>query len=791
MLPHRIISVKEDVDESMNEITSLVSEKNISKKEDNGKSMNDLLVKMENILISDDPGTWPDHLNNKSIEILIMHHPVQVKNYNFPLDEMNRKFSEIYYYRNMSNSEKVIRPWLLYSIINNSVYCLYCKIFNKKQSNQFITGCNDWQHLSFLLSKHELSHNHLTCCQEWSKLTLSLKKGTTIDCIQQRIYELEKKRWYAVLERIIYIIQFLSQQSLAFRESSNLLYHHNNGNFLKLTEMISKFDNVMLEHLRRVEKSQNRHSKQAHYLGDKIQNELIALIAENIKSKIIDMLKESKYYSIILDCTPDVSHSEQLTIVVRFVKKNEAVICEHFLGFVPINDSTGKGLSDCLLNILAELKLNINDLRGQGYDNGANMRGKHNGVQKKILQINPRAFFVPCSAHSLNLVVNDAAKMSFEIIDFFNIVQELYVYFSVSTKRWNILKKNISNLTLKPLSNSRWESRIESIKPLKYQLGEIYDSLIQINEDETDDMNTRLLAQSLCKKIQSFKFICATIIWYKILSKINVVSKMFQDPKLNIGIALEMIENLKEYFTKKRSNEHFLDIISKSKKLSLNVNGDTTFPIEQRLRKRKKHFDYETEDEPIIDPQNSFKCNFYYIILDSTLSSLNERFELLRSNSDIFLIFYSIKNLIQMSDKELLKHCNDLQIHLTDNVLNESDISGPELYEEIISLRIHLKLDYNSHDVLNYIHTNGLSSFFPNMCIALRIYLTMPVSVATGERSFSKLKIVKNYLRSTMNQDRLTNLSIISIEHQLCQSVDTKSLIEKFSAVKARKVHFV
>lgn len=144
-----------------------------------------------------------------------------------------------------------------------------------------------------------------------------------------------------------------------------------------------------------------------------------------------------------------------------------------------------------------------------------------------------------------------------------------------------------------------------------------------------------------------------------------------------------------------------------------------------------------------------------------------------------------------MSDKELLKHCNDLQIHLTDNVLNESDISGPELYEEIISLRIHLKLDYNSHDVLNYIHTNGLSSFFPNMCIALRIYLTMPVSVATGERSFSKLKIVKNYLRSTMNQDRLTNLSIISIEHQLCQSVDTKSLIEKFSAVKARKVHFV
>lgn len=751
--------------------------------------MNDLLV--ENILISDDPGTWPEHLNNKNIEILIMHHPIQVKNYNFPQDEMSRKFSEIYYYRNMSNNEKIIRPWLLYSIINNNVYCLYCKVFNKKQNNQFITGCNDWQHLSFLLSKHESSHCHLTCCQKWSQLTLSLKKETTIDCIQQRIYETEKKRWFNILERIIYIIQFLSQQSLAFRGSSNLLYHHDNGNFLKLTEMISKFDNVMLEHLHRVEKSQNNSSKLVHYLGDKIQNELITLIAEKIKSKIIDMIKESKYFSVILDCTPDVSHSEQLTIVVRFVKHNEAVICEHFLGFVTIYNSTGKGLSDCLLNVLAELKLNINDLRGQGYDNGANMRGKHNGVQKKILQINPRAFFVPCSAHSLNLVVNDAAKITFEIVDFFNIVQELYIFFSASTKRWNILKKNISNLTLKPLSNTRWESRIESIKPLKYQLGEIYDSLIQINEDETEDMNTRLLAQSLCRKIQSFKFICSIIVWHNILSKINVVSKMFQDPKLNISNALEMIENLKEYFLTKRSDEHYLNIISKSKKLSIDVNGDTTFPIEQRLRKRKKHFDYETEDEPIVDPQNSFKCNFYYSILDSTLSSLNERFQLLKSNSDIFLIFYSIKDLIQMPDNELMKHCNDLQIHLTDNVLNESDINGPELYEEIKTLRIHLKLEYNSQDVLNFIFSNNLSSFFPNICIGLRIYLTLPVSVASGERSFSKLKIVKNYLRSTMSHERLTNLSIISIEHQLCENIDTKLLIEKFAAIKARKIPLV
>ena len=72
---------------------------------------------------------------------------------------------------------------------------------------------------------------------------------------------------------------------------------------------------------------------------------------------------------------------------------------------------------------------------GQGYDNGANMKGKHSGLQARILQINPRAPFVPCAAHTLNWVVNDSCKVSFESFDFFSTIQELYKFWSSSTKR--------------------------------------------------------------------------------------------------------------------------------------------------------------------------------------------------------------------------------------------------------------------------------------------------------------------------------------------------------------------
>lgn len=78
-----------------------------------------------------------------------------------------------------------------------------------------------------------------------------------------------------------------------------------------------------------------------------------------------------------------------------------------------------------IVNKLKEFNLDIQNLRGQGYDNGANMKGKNNGLQKHILNINPRALFVPSTAHTLNLIVNDAAKIIFETINFFKIIQAI------------------------------------------------------------------------------------------------------------------------------------------------------------------------------------------------------------------------------------------------------------------------------------------------------------------------------------------------------------------------------
>lgn len=83
---------------------------------------------------------------------------------------------------------------------------------------------------------------------------------------------------------------------------------------------------------------------------------------------------------------------------------------------------------------------------------------------------------------------------------------------------------------------------------------------------------------------------------------------------------------------------------------------------------------------------------------------------------------------------------------------------------------------------------DNLCTTFPNIDILLRMYLCMFVTNVLDERSFSKLKLIKTYLRNTMSDDRLNNLSILSIESDILNELKFDEIIDQFVNLKYRKV---
>ena len=127
------------------------------------------------------------------------------------------------------------------------------------------------------------------------------------------------------------------------------------------------------------------------------------------------------------------------------------------------------------------------------------------------------------------------------------------------------------------------------------------------------------------------------------------------------------------------------------------------------------------------------------------------------------------------------------------------EISSEELMLEIPRYRRHVRaanvadeaLKWTAMQSLEFIVKYDFMDSLPNLALSLRLYLTICVSVASCERSFSKLKLIKSYLRSKMTEDRLTNLGMLSIEHGKVKDLDIDTMIDKFASLKARRVPLV
>ncbi|XP_067143392.1 zinc finger MYM-type protein 1-like [Centruroides vittatus] len=518
---------------------------------------------MEKLNITDDPTSWLGIITQQIRDYLVKKGPTKIILNEFPQQEDGTHFSKVHLKRKLTNGEIISRHWIIYSESEDRIFCFYCRLFSMGASIALATvRFNNWPNICNRLATNKKLKNHLVAMLKCTELQKRLSAEQTIDNVQQKLLNQEKVCLYNIFERLFSVVQFLAERNIAFRGSIENLGDARNGIFLGILELLGKFDPVMQDHIQRIATKQIHQS----YLSKTIQNEIINLIGNKLKNKIIDRIKYGKYFAVILDCTPNISHQEQMSVSIRYVSDgtfpgSNIAIYEQFIKFIHVESSTGENLFFVLKKEIQSLVLDINNIRGQGYDNGSNMKGKVSGVQARLLKENPRAFFTSCVCHIYNLVSGDVAKI----------------------------------------------------------------------------------------------------------------------------------------------------------------------------------------------------CPVALTFFDKATESLKYRFGQLKNHNGLFEYLGKFQN---MEKEALEKHAAKLEISLTDSrftendapIVKEADIDGKMLVEEMEALKSILPSEFfeNPFKMFKFLSENDRATAFPNLFIALRIYLTIPVSVASGQRLFSRLKLIKNYLRSTI-----------------------------------------
>lgn len=216
-----------------------------------------------------------------------------------------------------------------------------------------------------------------------------------------------------------------------------------------------------------------------------------------------------------------------------------------------------------------------------------------NGAQQKLTETLGRKIpYIPCQVHRINTFIQHGCEASIIISDVFSVMQELYVFFSSSTKRYSPLLNKLADieiaLKLRNLSKTRWTARAESIKSVWTSFNIIIEVLDEItNTNDKFDKSTRNAAYSLSKRLISVDFVVSILFMQNIMYKMKLLTECLESTELNIANAIIFLSSTLESLNIINSNIDGMDNlinISIAFLKSFDVDDEKKFIVRHRRR---------------------------------------------------------------------------------------------------------------------------------------------------------------------------------------------------------------
>ncbi|KAL4104693.1 hypothetical protein QTP88_019975 [Uroleucon formosanum] len=612
----------------------------------------------------------------------------QPQDFNFPKTD-GRKFRPEWY---------KIFNWLEYSLLTDKAFCFVCRSFynsegkNNAEDVFTLIGFSKWKKAVKVFEKHEKSNSHQSNNIKLNCLKEANKSGTVIEKVNQKYSEeVQENRLY--LEALCESLIFCGRQSIVLRGHDESTHSKNRGNFLELMKLRSK-DNILIK------KFFMEHRKYFQYTSATFQNELLSIIGEQIKCHIAKEVKEAEVFAIIADETQDIAKHEQVAIVLR---------------------TDGKTLANELKNVLISMDLNIKNLRAQCYDGTSNMRGPYKGVAAIIMQEAPMAI--------------------------------IYNFIEKSTKRHAIfenIKKSVQGFsggtsTLKSLSDTRWDCRVEAVRSLLDNFDTTLTTLREISDTDPDSGGQ---ANALLKNLEEFNFVFDLLLLKRVLAECDILSKTLQSSSVTYEIVKSVRNSTLEVLKSFRTDEFFSKMFNHSTEIA----DKCGFKATQLPRQGKIPSKIGGGSKaPFESVEQYYKVSIVWPVIDILSEEIEAR---LQENN--------------------LSVLNNLS-----KVLGGTD-------EDTASVKIKITTIQERADVFVQ---KSLKNVFPMLFKLFRLFFTIPMNPASCERSFSCLRRLKTYTRNKIGQERLSSLALLAIERSI--EVNISKVIDDFNLSQKRRLNFV
>ena len=400
------------------------------------------------------------------------------------------------------------------------------------------------------------------------------------------------------------------------------------------------------------------------------------------------------------------------------------------------------------------------------------MAGELDGLQAKVRAKHESAIFVHCCAHVLNLVLSQLACCARkECKIFFSTINGLCTFFTKSSKRTNALD-NIVKKRFPKAAPTRWNysSRlVNTVKENLDDLKQLFENIIE-NPDAWDGPTINS-AIGFCHHLKETKFLFLVELFSEIFFFTDVLFNIFQIKSIDILYCKEQLDKTRAVLEKK------LDEFAAFYEMFEEKYGIGTRGLTRRGNNKSVH------------PQQHYKM-LYNEILVEIIEQLKVRYASLKELKFIELLNF----------KKTEEYRKKFPVHALNSLktVYGNYFDMPRLQSKLRVCVVYSMEDYMNKSVselMEFINVNNLSDAMPELFRLCVLILTIPSTTASVERSFSALKRIKIYQRNTTGENRISELSLMSIEADLLKHLmQTEEFYEKvinLFAEKNRKIELI